>query len=621
MKKIDKIKEVNLEAFEEFEYQNFKLIDMYSDYGDITGIQTIRRFIQHCNKHFGALNESIKQFIILYTDLEDMISEHEAFIQAWNEMIEKNDKFVQEVKDLLEAWIDDPRVQKWITDRLDKMINEELPKKLDKSVFEAFEKEMTIKLKEIDTRIDGVAKDLLSKLNEKEFSDFIKEYEKNKDLPLDIDVFDVERKDRQGNYENATVKVIHIPFKNSDGSINMPIPEYYPNRKTIEDNKGEDKMLVFNGGYGMGRHGDGIEGRNLINGKIINDVPSRTENYYTLAWNMKGDMTMLPSSIDCNGLLKMGYTEAVSGYRFIIRNHQVQYWDTDEKSQRMALARMENKDFLLIMAGARSNKEVGLTIPSLAEEIKNRYNPKEMYMLDGGGSAQAKLNEQNLMPFGDSSSTINFSEYRGIFSHMYFKRPNKLTPFQKHSYDVLGKINSLLLNEITPFMFTRSTTDLNLAKETGFYWARPSTSNKPGDYVGSVLAIKNEALNTTQIFFQNLTKSGIGKHGVYMRTWVESSGYWSDWLLIGGETMYPEILDMDKVITAGKYYAPGSTANAPDGFSAGFLEVWVNAYNTPTVMQTVIPTAPNNNLLMARRRGSLKDGVVDWERWRSFKVE
>lgn len=139
MRKLDETEKQELE----FDYDNFKLIDMYSDYGDITGIQIIKRFIQHVNKHFGKMNESIIEFIRLYTDLTEIQDSFTAFISAWNEMVETHETFLQEVRDVLESWIDDPRVQSWITDRLDLMIRDEISRKLDVTSFDSYKLQVT----------------------------------------------------------------------------------------------------------------------------------------------------------------------------------------------------------------------------------------------------------------------------------------------------------------------------------------------------------------------------------------------------------------------------------------------------------------------------------------------
>lgn len=146
----------------EHEYKNFKLIDMYSDYGDITGIQIIRRFIQHCNKHFGTLNESIREFIRLYTDLTEIMDEFTAFFEAWEEMDEANENFILEVRQVLEDWIDDPRLKDLIDERL-------LQGKLDKDVFNKFKKDFEdmkeqindtgINVKKFDVKGDGETDD------------------------------------------------------------------------------------------------------------------------------------------------------------------------------------------------------------------------------------------------------------------------------------------------------------------------------------------------------------------------------------------------------------------------------------------------------------------------------
>lgn len=149
------IKKKTMEELEH-DYKSFKLIDMYNDYGDITGIQIIRRFIQHCNKHFGKMNESIIEFIRLYTDLTEIMDEFTAFFEAWEEMVEDNENFILEIRQVLEDWIDDPRVQQWIVDRLDVMIADELPLKLDVVEFESFVDDLISQLSTLEDTIESV---------------------------------------------------------------------------------------------------------------------------------------------------------------------------------------------------------------------------------------------------------------------------------------------------------------------------------------------------------------------------------------------------------------------------------------------------------------------------------
>lgn len=167
-------------------YNNFNIVELYSEYGDLTGIQIIRRFIKHSNEYFDNLNESIKDFIRLYDDLTEIMGEFQAFFEAWEEMKIANENFILEVRQVLEDWIDDPRVQKWIVDRLDLMINEELPLKLDVEVFESFIDDLNNQLSTLEDTIESVettTQAAISDQNDYIDSEFVKQDNKiNDDL-------------------------------------------------------------------------------------------------------------------------------------------------------------------------------------------------------------------------------------------------------------------------------------------------------------------------------------------------------------------------------------------------------------------------------------------------------
>lgn len=78
------------------DYTKFDLLKMYSDYGDVTGIQIITRFIDHINEQFSILNITIDEFF------------------------------------------QDSEVMAWVLLRLDEMIEQELILKVDKTDYEAY---------------------------------------------------------------------------------------------------------------------------------------------------------------------------------------------------------------------------------------------------------------------------------------------------------------------------------------------------------------------------------------------------------------------------------------------------------------------------------------------------
>lgn len=53
-------------------------MQVYSDYGDITGIQTIRRFISTVDKQFGVINTSVNETIRVVNELIDVVEANDA---------------------------------------------------------------------------------------------------------------------------------------------------------------------------------------------------------------------------------------------------------------------------------------------------------------------------------------------------------------------------------------------------------------------------------------------------------------------------------------------------------------------------------------------------------------
>lgn len=128
-------------------FQNFKMIPHYSDYGDVTGIQTIRRWINFFNEYVDEFNQTVIEFIDLYTDLSEMMDKQEALLLAFRELVQSNEEFKLEVKQMLEDWINDPRLAELINNVL-------FDEKLDKSEFTEFANILDEQLKDIAVEIE-----------------------------------------------------------------------------------------------------------------------------------------------------------------------------------------------------------------------------------------------------------------------------------------------------------------------------------------------------------------------------------------------------------------------------------------------------------------------------------
>lgn len=273
-----------------------------------------------------------------------------------------------------------------------------------------------------------------------------------------------------GRKFDTTYKIVHIPYRDSDGNViqirkgisgaNPSRPDHITPRQF---SKQKGATFVSNASTGSGSTLK-LHGQQIYNGQILDSDKdySALKDRWTLAMKDDNTMTAFPQSTTAQQIKDMGYNNTWSGFGPLIMEGTVVYSTGDYSPNsevshpRTVVAQLPNKDTLIFTCEGRIEagrlKEKGMTLPEVTQTLYAHYGDIQFaYNLDGGGSSSSVLRSRMLNDTVDEERTME----RNVLDFIYVgKDPKQIRDrdIQK-AYEDIGdvrkdvqKVMGLLVN-------------------------------------------------------------------------------------------------------------------------------------------------------------------------------
>lgn len=423
-----------------------------------------------------------------------------------------------------------------------------------------------------------------------------------------------------GRKFDTTYKIVHIPYRDSDGNIikirkgvsgsNPSKPDHITPRGFA---KNTSATFVANASTGSASQLK-LHGQQIYNGQILDSVKDyeSLKDRWTLAMADDNTLTSFPPNITAEEIKAKGYNNTFSGFGPMIMEGKKVYntgdysVNSEESHPRTVIAQLPNKDTLIFTCDGRIPGNLlhqkGMTLNEVTETLYSYYGEIQFaYNLYGGGSSSAVLRSRMLNKPSDNNSKSE----RKVLDFIYVgKDPRQIRDkdIQK-AYEDIGDLRSNF-----NFLYGLLTT----WNEIGSNELRLTTYNQ---YTGLVAM---DGKNAKKKFYMQPNEFRFWDYDT-SRTWfrvTEDSMQLHNRELARKFSAPESVKDCNNLSAGGDYHVPKTAKGSPYPNQSSAIVTQYNVTysdfeDAATAFQTAVPFARSQNYRMKRRTYS--EGK--WSQW------
>ena len=426
-----------------------------------------------------------------------------------------------------------------------------------------------------------------------------------------------------GRKFDTTYKIIHIPYRDSDGNLiklrkgisgsNPSKPDHITARDFA---KQTGATFVANASTGSGSQLK-LHGQQVYNGEILDTIKEDEyepiKDRWTLAMSDDNTLTAFPQNITAQEIKDKGYNNTWSGFGPLIMEGKVVYktgdysQNSEEKHPRTVIAQLPNKDTLIFTCDGRVESEglynAGMTLPEVIDALYDHYGDIQFaYNLDGGGSTSSVLRSRVLNKPTDNA---NKSE-RNVLDFIYIgKDPKQIRDkdIQK-AYEDIGDVRA-------SFQFL-----YGLIQHWNSFKTNELRLTEYDEYTGIVAMDGTD--NPKKKFYMQPNEFRFWDYDT-SRTWfrvTEDAMQLHNRELADNFSAPKSVKDCNNIQRGGTYHVPSNAKGSPYPNSSSAIVTQYNVTyasfdDAATSFQTAVPFARSQNYRMKRR--TYAEGK--WSQW------
>lgn len=399
---------------------------------------------------------------------------------------------------------------------------------------------------EVDSKLDEMASDgtLAELINEEIFQE-LNEKINLLDSGFFTNGIQVERKYNSDTNTHYIVTTIPKLYNNKVQNIKIGTAEdnittYNKVEKPTDFAKRHNADVVTNAGL---FNGDTNEQYGVIiqDGVVIKNTLATRPNTHYFCEMADGHFDSITGEATAQELLDAGVKNCVLAWYPILKNSDYTAFSINEGAYgnhpRTIIAQNENLDTIILSCNGRSHYDRGMDLHTIATILKDDYNCTFAFNMDGGGSTNLVLLQNQITYDTDNA----FTSERKVPTFIYFKKEtedselkndlNEINKVQEVSNDIyLKSVMSHFLNSGNYKYFLSFLADCNANEiKTGFYYVDGNTANYPENYRTSLLfhyTWKGE-LDNTQNLRQIVLCASDNKPMLCREKY--STGDWTEW--------------------------------------------------------------------------------------------
>lgn len=279
----------------------------------------------------------------------------------------------------------------------------------------------------------------------------------------------------------------------------------------------------------------------IQNGQVIKNTLATINDTYYFCELENGRFTAILGTATAQELLNANVKNCILGWYPILIDGELTSYSSQEgaygQHPRTIIAQTSDLDTIILSCNGRNHFDRGMDLHTIATILKEDYDCSFAFNLDGGGSTNLVVLENQITYNQDE----NFNTERKVPTFIYFKKlttDNNLKSDLQEINKIQEVTNNNIIKSLIPDFLTSGNYKYYLNRladcnqeglKTGFYYVDSTTANYPSGYPTSLLfhyTWKSEIDNT-----QNLRQILICASENYPALIREkySTGDWQDW--------------------------------------------------------------------------------------------